>query len=98
MVTTGGRGTRPLHFAAAALRHPKRALSAFRIKGVARRSIILLVMQSLDNSMRLKVKRRLPGGAVMLTTEQDPLHPNPDHLPAAYDAARWFARRIGGTA
>jgi cholesterol oxidase len=98
MVTTGGRGTRPLHFALAVLRHPKRALSAFRIKGIARRSIILLVMQSLDNSMRLRVKRRLPGGAVMLTTEQDPLHPNPDHLPAAYDAARWFARRIGGTA
>jgi cholesterol oxidase len=55
-------------------------------------------MQSLDNSMRLKVKRRLPNGSVMLTTEQDPLHPNPDSIPAAYDAARWFAKRIGGTA
>jgi cholesterol oxidase len=98
MVTAGRRGTKPLHFALAVMRHPREALGAFKIKGTSRRSIILLVMQSLDNSMRLKVKRRLPGGAVMLTTEQDPLHPNPDSIPAAYDAARWFAKRIGGTA
>jgi cholesterol oxidase len=98
MVTAGHRGTRPLHFALAVVRHPKRALDALRIKGSSRRSIILLVMQSLDNSMRLKVKRRLPGGSVVLTTEQDPLHPNPDHIPVAYDAARWFEKRVGGTA
>jgi cholesterol oxidase len=55
-------------------------------------------MQTLDNSIRLRVKRRLPGGSVMLTTEQDPLHPNPVGVPAAYDAARWFASRMGGTA
>jgi cholesterol oxidase len=98
MVTAGGRGTRPMHFLLAAARHPREALGAFRIKGTSRRSIILLVMQSLDNSIRLKVKRRWPNGSVMLTTEQDPLHPNPDSIPAAYDAARWFARRVGGTA
>ncbi len=98
MVTAGRRGTRPLHFLLAVARHPRLALSALRIRGTSRRSVILLVMQSLDNSMRLKVKRRLPNGAVLLTTEQDPLHPNPDSIPAAYEAARWFARRIGGTA
>ena len=98
MVTAGRRGTRPLHFLLAVARHPREAAGAFRVRGTSRRSIILLVMQSLDNSMRLRVKRRLPGGAVMLTTEQDPLNPNPDSIPAAYDAARWFARRVGGTA
>ncbi|MDE3130546.1 MAG: cholesterol oxidase, partial [Acidobacteriota bacterium] len=98
MVTAGRRGTRPLHFALAVARHPRAGLGAFRIRGTSRRSIILLVMQSLDNSMRLRVRRRLPGGGVMLTTEQDPLHPNPDSIPAAYEAARWFARRVGGTA
>jgi cholesterol oxidase len=97
MVTSGGRGTRPLHFLLAALRHPRQALGVFRIRGMSHKTIILLVMQSLDNSMRLKVKRRWPNGAVMLTTEQDPLNPNPDSIPAAYDAARWFARRTGGT-
>jgi len=98
MVTAGSRGTRPLHFLLAVARHPRQALGALRIRGMSRRTIILLVMQSLDNSMRLRVKRRLPNGSVMLTTEQDPLHPNPDSIPAAYDAARWFARRTGGTA
>ncbi|HEX3617311.1 MAG TPA: GMC family oxidoreductase [Solirubrobacteraceae bacterium] len=98
MVTAGGRGTRPLHFLLAVARHPRQALGAFKIRGMSRRTIILLVMQSLDNSMRLKVKRRLPNGSVVLTTEQDPLNPNPDSIPAAYDAARWFAKRIGGTA
>jgi cholesterol oxidase len=98
MVEAGSRGTKPLHFLIALARKPKAALHILRIKGTARRSVILLVMQSLDNSMRLKVKRRLPGGGVALTTEQDPLHPNPDKVPAAYAAARWFAQRVGGEA
>ncbi len=98
MVTAGGRGTRPLHFLLAVARHPRQALGAFKIRGMSRRTIILLVMQSLDNSMRLRVKRRLPNGSVMLTTEQDRSNPNPDSIPAAYDAARWFAQRTGGTA
>jgi cholesterol oxidase len=98
MVEAGRRGTKPFHFMLALARKPKTALQILRFKGTARRSIILLVMQSLDNSMRLKVKRRLPGGGVALTTEQDPLHPNPDKVPAAYAAARWFAKRVGGEA
>ncbi len=98
MVTAGRRGTRPLHFALAVARHPRQAFSALQIKGTAQRTLILLVMQTLENSMRLKVKRRLRSGAVILTTEQDPQHPNPDRIPAAYDAAQWFARRVGGTA
>jgi cholesterol oxidase len=98
MVEAGKRGTKPLHFLVALARKPKAALQVLRIKGTARRSVILLVMQSLDNSMRLKVKRRLPGGRVSLTTEQDPMHPNPDKIPAAYAAAHWFAERVGGEA
>ncbi|MCP5916001.1 hypothetical protein NL317_28695, partial [Klebsiella pneumoniae] len=77
MVEAGKRGTRPFHFLAAAARNPKAALAAWKIKGTSRRVIILLVMQSLDNSMRLKVKTRLPNGNVALTTEQDPNSPNP---------------------
>jgi len=96
MVEAGRRGTRPLHFLLAAARHPMRLLQGLRITGASRRSVILLVMQSLDNSIRLKVRWRLPGGSVALTAEQDPEHPNPDKIPAAYDAARWFADRIGG--
>jgi cholesterol oxidase len=98
MVTAGSRGSRPLHFALAVARHPRRALGALRVKGISTRSVILLVMQSLDNSIRIKVRGRLPGGQVILTTEQDREHPNPDHIDAAYEAARWFEERVGGTA
>jgi cholesterol oxidase len=98
MVEARSRGTQPLHFALAMIRRPREAVQAFKIKGTSRRTIILLVMQTLDNSIRLKVKRRLPNGNVALTTEQDPDNPNPNNVPAAYDAARWFARRMSGTA
>jgi cholesterol oxidase len=98
MVQAATRGTQPLHFLASAARHPRTALSAARIRDWSRRTIILLVMQSSENSMRIKVKRRLPGGSVILTTEQDPNNPNPVGLPAAYKATKWFAARINGTA
>jgi cholesterol oxidase len=98
MVHAGSRGTQPLQFALAVLRHPITALKASQIKDWSRRTIILLVMQTLENSIRLKVKRHLPGGNVVLTTEQDPQHPNPVGIPIAYEAARWFADKIGGTA
>ena len=98
MVEAGRRGTQPIRFLAAALRHPRAFARAMQIKGTSRRTIILLVMQSLDNSIRLRVKRRFPGGAVSLTTEQDPLNPNPVNIPVAYDVARWFAQELDGDA
>ena len=97
MTEAGGRGTQPLHLLVNMVRHPLLALRASRIKAWSRRTVILLVMQTLDNAMRLKVKRRWPNGNVVLTTEQDPDNPNPDKIPAAYRAAEWIAERIGGT-
>jgi len=35
---------------------------------------------------------------VNLTTEVDPKNPNPDKVPAAYRAAEWMQREMGGTA
>ena len=98
LVEAGKRGMQPLHFLATALRHPGELVKAMSVRGSSRRTILLLVMQSTENSMRLKVKRRLPGGGVALTTDQDPDNPNPVGLPASYHVARWFAQRTGGTA
>jgi cholesterol oxidase len=97
MTEAGGRGTQPLHLMANMLRHPLMAVRATRIPAWSRRTMILLVMQTLDNSMRLKPKRRWPNGNVVLTTEQDPDNPNPDKIPAAYRAAEWIQSKIGGT-
>ena len=98
MTEAGHRGNQPLHLLANMARHPVAALRAARIRGWSRRTMVLLVMQSLDNAMRLKVKRRWPNGNVVLTTEQDPDNPNPDKIPAAYRVAEWIQQRIGGTA
>jgi cholesterol oxidase len=97
MTEAGGRGTQPLAMLVNMARHPLTALRALRIRAWSRRTVILLVMQTLDNAMRLKVKRRWPNGNVVLTTEQDPDNPNPDKIPAAYRAAEWMAGKVGGT-
>jgi cholesterol oxidase len=97
MTEKGGRGNQPLHLIANMARHPLLAIRAARIRGWSRRTMILLVMQTLDNAMRLKVKRRWPNGNVVLTTEQDPDNPNPDKIPAAYRAAEGIQQKIGGT-
>jgi cholesterol oxidase len=98
LVEAGRRGVQPFQFLASALRRPGELLKAMRFRDSSRRTVVLLVMQSTENAIRLKVKHRLPGGGVALTTEQDPNNPNPVGLPAAYRAARWFANRTGGTA
>jgi cholesterol oxidase len=97
MTEAGKRGNQPIHLIKNLLTHPVPALKASRIRNWSRRTMIILVMQSLNNSMRLKVKRRWPNGNVVLTTAQDPSNPNPDKIPAAYRCAEWIANKIGGT-
>jgi cholesterol oxidase len=98
MTEAGTRRDQPLQLVLNMLRHPRRALGAMRVRAWSRRTVILLVMQTLDNAMRLKVKRRWPNGNVVLTTEQDPENPNPDKIPAAYRAAEWMQDKLGGSA
>lgn len=95
--TAGKRGTRPFYFLLNILRHPRKFLRSIRIRKWSGRTVILLVMQTVENSIKLRVKYRLPGGFPVLTTEQDPDNPIPDSVPAAYEAGEWFAERIGGT-
>jgi cholesterol oxidase len=94
----GTRVTRPLKWIAAMLRHPLRTLRLLWPWGWSRRTVILLVMQTTDAAMRLVSRRRLLGRGVKLQTEQDPERPNPTYLPAAGQAADWFAERTGGIA
>jgi cholesterol oxidase len=94
----GTRITRPLKWIGAMLRHPLRALRLLWPFGWSRRTVILLVMQTTDAAMRLVAKRRLLGRGIKLQTEQDPERPNPTYLPAAGQAAEWFAERTGGIA
>ena len=96
-----GRGTtltRPLAWLGQAVRHPLRFMRTFWPFKWSRRTVILLVMQTLDNAIRLRPKRRLFGRGVRLQTEQDPERPNPTFIPAAEAVARWMEKRTGGLA
>ena len=69
-------------------------LQMVNLRGWSERSIILLVMQSVDNSLTVSGKRGRFG--FRLTSKQGPGEPNPTWIPAGNEAARLLAKRIGG--
>jgi cholesterol oxidase len=93
----GTRLTRPLKLLGQIARHPERLAKVLFAKHWSRRTIILLVMQTLDNAIALR-PRKGPFGSFWLQTEQDPERPNPTFIPIANQAAEWFAKRTGGIA
>jgi cholesterol oxidase len=97
LVGDGTRVTRPLKLLWQIARHPKRLAQVLFPKHWSRRTIIILVMQTLDNAIALR-PRKWPFGVLTLTTEQDPERPNPTFIPVANKAAEWFAERTGGIA
>jgi cholesterol oxidase len=97
LVGDGTRVTRPLKWLVQIALHPKRFLQVLFPKHWSRRTIIVLVMQTLDNAIALR-PRKGPFGSFWLQTEQDSERPNPTFIPVANRAAEWFARRTGGVA
>jgi cholesterol oxidase len=97
LVGDGTRLTRPLKLIGTLLRHPGRFARLMGTPGWSRRTIILLVMQTLDNAIALRPKPTRDG-RVRLQTEQDPEKPIPTFIPVANQAAEWFAERTGGIA
>jgi cholesterol oxidase len=97
LVGDGTRVTRPLKLLAQILRHPGKFAKTLWPRGWSRRTIIVLVMQTLDNAIALRPKLTRSGD-VRLQTEQDPARPNPTFIPVANEAAEWLARRTGGIA
>ena len=85
LVDGGGSTPRPLRWLGAAVRHPGTFLRAHRVRRWAERTVILLVMQARDNSLRVTwTGRRLRSG---------PGHgePAPSWIPEANEAARLAA-------
>ncbi|MEV3959281.1 GMC family oxidoreductase [Nocardia sp. NPDC050193] len=85
-----GGAFRFLRFLLAALAHPVVFLRSFNARHASERSVILLVMQSLDNSLTSFLRR---GG---LTTKQGTGEPNPTWIPLAHEVGRRFAAKIDG--
>ncbi|KKB99055.1 GMC oxidoreductase [Mycolicibacter arupensis] len=77
-------------------RHPAMMLRSMFPRNASAHSIIVLVMQSLDNSLTTYRKRGLFG--TRMTAKQGVGEPNPDWIPTAHDVARRMADKVGGIA
>jgi len=93
----GTRLTRPLKWLGNVIRHPITFLRTLWPVGWSERTVIFLVMQTLDNAISFRAKRGLFGG-VSLKTEQDPEKPNPTFIAVANEAAAFLAKEKGGIA
>jgi cholesterol oxidase len=85
---------RRLRFLGTLTRHPVRWLRSLWLYRWSERTIILLVMQSLDNSLRLRLKKGLFGRRLRST--QGAGDPIPSWIPSANESARHAADVIGG--
>ncbi len=96
LMTDGDHGTpRWVRFAREALRHPLLFVSLPLPWRWSERTMISLVMQSRDNSLKVTRRRGLLG-RFRLTSAQGHGEPNPTWIPAGNDATRRIARRMGG--
>lgn len=94
LVSGEGRLPRPVRFVGQVLAHPIRFLRSLSVRRWSERSVILLVMQSRDNSINLRWKRGRKG--VKLRSEQGTGEPNPTSIPEAEEAAQHAADIMGG--
>ena len=96
LLTDGGtRRHRWWQFLMIALKNPLR-LRFLVPRRWSERVIILLVMQTVDNSITV-LRKRTKLGFARLTTEQGEGEPNPTWIPVANQAARQLAENLGGT-
>jgi len=80
-----GGAFRFIRFVLTAVLHPVTFARSLSVRRASERSVILLVMQSLDNSLTSYLKRG------QLKTKQGIGEPNPDWIPLAHDIAREYA-------
>ncbi|MCR3746360.1 FAD-dependent oxidoreductase [Lentzea californiensis] len=93
LATDGALSTpRWLQFIKQAFRHPLRLLRLLSVHRWSERTVILLVMQSLDNSITTFLKRG------KLTSKQGHGEPNPAFIPAGHEANLLAAKHIDGMA
>ncbi|MFL6089709.1 MAG: GMC oxidoreductase [Aeromicrobium sp.] len=85
-----GGAFRFLRFLLSIVLHPVNFLRTQNVYRASERSVILLVMQSLDNSLTSYLRRG------RLVTKQGTGEPNPDWIPLAHDIAREYAAHADG--
>ena len=97
LLTDGGsRTTRPLKYLWNCIRHPLSFIRTLMPYGWARRSIILLVMQTLDNRFDVALKRRWFWPFAQKMDARPESSTIPTYIPAGNAAARAVAEKIDG--
>ena len=94
LVDGGGSIPRQVRFLRTIVAHPIAFLRSLSVRKWSQRTVILLVMQSRDNSIRLLRRRGLFGSR--LSSEQGHGAPNPTYIPEANRAARVAAQVMNG--
>jgi cholesterol oxidase len=93
VLVDGGEGPpRQVKFLAKVARHPVQFLRSMSVHRWSERSIILLVMQSRDNSIALRRNKKLG----VLVSRPGEGEPNPSYIPVANEAAREVAEMLDG--
>jgi cholesterol oxidase len=92
---TDGGPHRPRRWLGTLLRHPVTAARALSVRGWSQRTVIALVMQSLDNSLSVSLRRAWYGRR-RLVARLGHGAPNPDWIPAGNEAVRLLAQELDG--
>jgi cholesterol oxidase len=92
---TDGGPRRPLRWLGTLVRHPVAAARSLWLRGWSQRTVIALVMQSLDNSLTLRLRRSWFGRRRLVA---GPGHgaPNPDWIPAGNESVKLLAAHLQG--
>jgi cholesterol oxidase len=97
LVAGGGRGPQWLRFLGMAARHPITFFRSLSNRHWSERTVILLVMQSIDNSIRLfRGPGRLFRKRTRLRSAPGHGRPNPRWIPVGHEAARAAAGAMNG--
>jgi cholesterol oxidase len=97
LTAAGSRLTRPLKLLRSIVRHPLVFARTLWPRRWSRRTVILLTMQTLDNSIRLRPKRNLLGLGPRLQTQEDADKPNPRFIEVADKVTRRAAEKLDAT-
>ena len=93
LTADGNAFTRPLKMLGRMLARLPRMLRLWRVSDWARSTVILLVMQSVDQHLRLRLGRSLLGRSLKDTS---PAQTVPSYLPIAQEAAQILAEELDG--
>jgi cholesterol oxidase len=88
---------RSKRFVGAIRSNPGSFLRSLSVRRWSQRTTVMLVMQSLDNSLNVTLKRNKFGKKTLSST-QGTGEPNPSWIPEAHEVATRFAEKTGGEA